>query len=702
MYEIRKFTQPFMLLLSVFMLCINFISTTCFIEETLALAPAVKAGAEKIAGITRDRFIKRLIWLKEMSRFLTIFTFDERKKTSFARITHTLESLFLDNADGRIRKQPYCIVLTGPPGSGKTGLAISIAAKFMRAKNGHFSYTDMITLNETDDFQSEFRNNHKVVIFDDIGAEKATVASINPWRKVLDFVNNTKKTSLNPNVELKGNVYIEPELVILTTNIAPSSMGEPWMVCPAALRRRFNHVFLIKKYRRVKEIIYKTTSMYLRHNAYVESGNYEDNASSTEYQIPDNEFTNWDDLEENFVREFIKHHRDQDGFVDYINSSFDKEDVRIGPFQSFYDDVISPKYTYFIEKIIKPHWFSVPPVPIEIEKKLPFYIRFRRYFCFVDHNRLTCQMGLVVSDNSSDDTDDKPLLLDEIFDPKIFKFFEKMLLSGFDSEFIPCSFGFIGLNDQKEIRTFYIHPNRLSEASCFNSIVDPPRSLCIGPSYTFVQLKAYCCICHSETTGKVKDEEIVIPTYEGEIIDFHNHSYGKFDFDTCHLTGRCMKQVLGNCQRKLPEMGVSGNLKNEPSALLTYQILKKAWHYDPMYPMAVEFNLNGLTVDGYLVINEVPVLVEAKTKDSAAKQVKRYMRALASKTPCIGVAINYYGYHIFYTNGVQKKELEIMAQICNAVFMFLEKYGMHFISAHPWKEYKDHCKNYVPPSKVVG
>ena len=118
----------------------------------------------------------------------------------------------MDDSNGKIRKQPYCVLLTGYPGSGKSTFALQLAVECMKRRYGRALPSDIVTLNETDEFQSEFRTSHKVVIFDDLGAEKSTVnGSKNPWRKIIDFVNNVRKTALNPNVDMKGNVYIEPD-----------------------------------------------------------------------------------------------------------------------------------------------------------------------------------------------------------------------------------------------------------------------------------------------------------------------------------------------------------------------------------------------------------------------------------------------------------------------------------------------------------
>lgn len=215
-----------------------------FIEELLAKLTSVRVGAYTVAGITRQQFLERLKFAKLLLRF-DIKSFYNRNL--FRSVAYAEESLHLDNSIGTLRKQPYCVVLTGFPGTGKSAVAIRLAAHFLRKRYGFVLPEQIVILNESDAYQSEFRTNHRVVIFDDIDAEKVGLpTALNPWRKIIDFVNNIRKTALNPNVEMKGNVYIDVDLVILTTNrrVDRFSIGS-YMSCGSAIFRRFSSVWTV-------------------------------------------------------------------------------------------------------------------------------------------------------------------------------------------------------------------------------------------------------------------------------------------------------------------------------------------------------------------------------------------------------------------------------------------------------------------------
>lgn len=341
----------------------NALYYACFIEETLSVAAAVKAGAEKVAGITRERYIHRLTWLRELSRFHISVNRDDRQKLSFVRISNVLENLRLDAADGTIRKQPYCVLLTGPPGCGKTGTAMKIAAATIRSIHGSFSPNDVVTLNETDDYQSEYRTNHKVVIFDDLGAENVNTKPINPWRKIIDFVNNIRKTALNPNLELKGNVYIEPELVIITTNLKAESNFNTYfyLSCPEAVMRRLTKVYYLNPDFQTCIEVRRETNGPSVNRAYAETCNF------TKFNQPT---ITLDQMVDDVRGSFISQSAEQTRFVANINSVFD----RLEPPTS--------AYHAFIEDVVKPNWFKKYPVSSQMEKGFTWYERLGRMFCF--------------------------------------------------------------------------------------------------------------------------------------------------------------------------------------------------------------------------------------------------------------------------------------------------------------------------------
>jgi Cdc6-like AAA superfamily ATPase len=319
--------------------------------------------------------------MKSFARYLPFHFADDRKKTAFIRIANTLADLSLDTADGRIRIQPYCILLEGPPGCGKTSTAMKMASAFMKKLHGKFRTSDIVVLNETDEFQSEYRTNHKVVIFDDIGACKTNQSDTkNPWRKVIDFVNNIRKTSLNPHLELKGNVYIEPELVIMTTNLTGDLELAHWLVCPMAIFRRINCRLALKRYNLIDRYFHPVIKNEPGDTVYAPIA--QNAARSGEFKNLDNELPL-------LCEEFVNHIDRQKKFVQEVNSKFDKSDKSSGPIMSFYKDMIAP------------YWPKKIPCPPELERQLPYYYRVWRYFCIEDDTRATCSMPTLRSPRES-------------------------------------------------------------------------------------------------------------------------------------------------------------------------------------------------------------------------------------------------------------------------------------------------------------
>lgn len=370
----------------------------CFSEELLTKAAAIKAGATEVAGISRQRYIDRLTWLKELCRFNVSNIGGMKDRNTFYRVSQTLENLLLDDSNGKIRKQPYCIMLTGYPGAGKTSFAMHIASAYMKAKYGKFSSSEIVTLNETDDFQSEFRTNHRVVIFDDISATKPEKTLISPWRKVIDFVNNVRKTALNPNVELKGNVYIEPDLVIMTTNKSPEqNYGiHHYMECPQAIMRRISHHVFLFDYESCQEIIpiilsgrskgmgampdlgrngTLTAPITLKLKLSKQRIDLKPGESTQDFALKETR----EEFIQRTISQFLQHMEEQEAFIQSVNNIFDVSEHKTLA-QSFFDDMI------------KPHLPTTIPLSSNQEAMLPWYTRWGRKCCVKDKNIASFQM----------------------------------------------------------------------------------------------------------------------------------------------------------------------------------------------------------------------------------------------------------------------------------------------------------------------
>jgi len=116
------------------------------------------------------------------------------------------------------RIKPFSLLIYGGSGVAKSSIITSIARAILEMNGYASSEGNVITLNEVDKFQSEYRTHHSGVIFDDLCNMRADRITENPLDKVISFINTIPMCALNPNVELKGNILIEPKFCAATTN----------------------------------------------------------------------------------------------------------------------------------------------------------------------------------------------------------------------------------------------------------------------------------------------------------------------------------------------------------------------------------------------------------------------------------------------------------------------------------------------------
>jgi len=284
------------------------------IEEALAKVTSSKIGIHEGTKFSRENLLHTL----KIFRIFLRPVITTRDSTTLARIEHAIEDMETDVSTGALRKQPYCVMLYGPPGVGKSSFAIQIARAIMMHEYGTFTSFQMVTLNETDEYQSEFRTSHRVVLFDDIAASKAEHQDTkNPWRKVIDFVNNVQKTALNPNCEMKGKVYIQPDLVILTSNI---DFSKGWsevtktMNCQEAIQRRCQQVIQLHDYESVSFVEYSGTD---RHNGGVCG------ARMLNHDLGKEKLISRSTAVEFLLEDYISHMDSQTKFLNTFNGYFD-------------------------------------------------------------------------------------------------------------------------------------------------------------------------------------------------------------------------------------------------------------------------------------------------------------------------------------------------------------------------------------------
>jgi hypothetical protein len=154
-------------------------------------------------------------------------------------------SLILCQKSSCIRTKPFGLMIHGGSSVGKTTVN-AIATKICLHANGFSSKKEnIITLNDNDKYQSEYRSHHLAVTMDDFGNTRADKYEGSPTAKIIDFLNNVPKAALNANADLKGNIMIQPKLVTVTTNVK-NLMAFEFSNEPVSILRRFELIFDVK------------------------------------------------------------------------------------------------------------------------------------------------------------------------------------------------------------------------------------------------------------------------------------------------------------------------------------------------------------------------------------------------------------------------------------------------------------------------
>lgn len=636
----------------------------CFVEETLAILGAVKIGAEDLVGITRERYTARLMWLKELLRLGVFNTRDERAKTSYARVVNALESLKLDRADGTIRKQPFCIMIEGYPGCGKTGAAIRLAEACMRSRYGKFTPDMLVTLNESDEYQSEFRTSHKVVIFDDIGAAKLRQNNEDPWRKIIDFVNNVRKTSLNPNVEMKGNVYIDCDMVIMTTNTTAEYRwnSSAFLGCTSALIRR---VALIIKPDSNRQS-FKWFVPRLGHPQ--EKGGFYEYSFDVKESDKYASIGDFDDLKNSVTKQFSTFMKDQEDHVLNINSIF--------------DPVIQPTaWDGFVEDVMLPFWPIVPCMDMKEENELPFWHRLYRKVC-IKRPILEAQSGVLPVDKSQRPSDGESKNSTAI--KFIQKYLDRDVYCELKSRIIPSSDYWIGYRSLHEkVCGHLVLPGGTLVPEHYpglqpmfpGSVIHEAMSLLEIPDENSIEEDSLVLSETTEEKSTNKSLEVINTTLEeaGErvaarrfpISDFVRKEVARF-----RLTKRSMRQMVA-METLLRESNVGGTLLTNVSGFITGVIALSA-AISGGRDLQLECAYPSDNYDLAFTLDTIPVIVEAKTLQDPILQTLKYMRANSNAT-LFGLAVNVEGYTIYARGVYSPQTLSKLQLIADRAYRFLTK-----------------------------
>lgn len=146
-------------------------------------------------------------------------------------------------ATAGMRQAPFCFCLYGKSSVGKTSLCNTLMSLLL--KHNDFPSTDeyWCTVQADDKFYSTYKTKVTGLILDDMCNTKANLAQVNPTSRIIEIINNTIIYANKAAVEEKGQCFIRPKIVAITTNNTTLD-AEYWSVEPVSILRRL-HVRIV-------------------------------------------------------------------------------------------------------------------------------------------------------------------------------------------------------------------------------------------------------------------------------------------------------------------------------------------------------------------------------------------------------------------------------------------------------------------------
>lgn len=143
------------------------------------------------------------------------------------------------------RKAPFAIELFGESSQGKTTFGDQLLDALLTSAGLPIDKEYRAALNPGDKFYSNWTSDKLVAILDDLSNEKNDFVEKAPTRAVIDFCNNQMFYAPKAELDAKGKCFVEPEIVLVTTNKKDLDAGV-YSNCPYSVQRRMNLVMTVR------------------------------------------------------------------------------------------------------------------------------------------------------------------------------------------------------------------------------------------------------------------------------------------------------------------------------------------------------------------------------------------------------------------------------------------------------------------------
>lgn len=201
----------------------------------------VKCGnLSKLEGMTDQQFERRMNDLSSNLKSLSMSLKGLDKKLVMDKYTKML-GMQNDYVTAKIacgvRHKPFAIELFGASSQGKTTLGDQILDALLVSQDMPVDKKYRATFNAGDKYMSNWKSDMLVLKFDDCANEKSKFVEKPPTRAIIDVVNNEMYYAPKAELEAKGKCFVEPWLVLATTNKKDLDAG-CYSNCPYSVQRR--------------------------------------------------------------------------------------------------------------------------------------------------------------------------------------------------------------------------------------------------------------------------------------------------------------------------------------------------------------------------------------------------------------------------------------------------------------------------------
>jgi hypothetical protein len=144
-----------------------------------------------------------------------------------------------------VRPAPFTIEAFGESSQGKTTILDQVIDALLRTAGLDTDKSRQATINASDKFMSTWRNDNLVAKLDDMCNTKSSFVEKAPTQWVIDLCNNEPFYAPKADLDSKGKVFVQPEIVTISTNKKDLD-AYTYSHCPYSIQRRAHLVITVR------------------------------------------------------------------------------------------------------------------------------------------------------------------------------------------------------------------------------------------------------------------------------------------------------------------------------------------------------------------------------------------------------------------------------------------------------------------------